>query len=95
MCLAADGSITGVFDLDGVGIDAAATELLIVHGIGSRFAAIAIDAYGPVDLGAVLRAQFRTALDHLIKYGPDAVPPPWVLPWVTAAFERLAPAISV
>src|SRR5262249_13871557 len=64
MCLARDGAILGVFDLGDAGIDAAATELLYIHSLGSRFAAIALDAYGPIDRDAVQRAHLRTALDH-------------------------------
>lgn len=91
MCLADDGSIVGVFDLDGVGIDAAATEFLYVHSLGSRFAATAFAAYGPVDDEDVRRAHLRTALDHLLTFGPGTERHPSIVEWATAVFERLVP----
>jgi hypothetical protein len=89
MCLAEDGSIIGVFDLGDAGIDAAATELLYVHSLGSRFVAIALDAYGAIDIEAVRRAHLRTALGHLIWHGPGTPRHPSIVAWITAAFERL------
>src|SRR5262249_43023018 len=50
MCVAADGTITGVFDASDAGVDAAAQELSMLHSLGSRFATIAVDAYGSVDI---------------------------------------------
>ena len=92
MCFAEDGAIVGVFDLDGVGLDAAATELLYVHSLGSRFVATALAAYGgPIDLEDVRRAHIRSALDHLITFGPGTERHASVVAWVTAALERLAP----
>jgi hypothetical protein len=91
MCLDEEGAIAGVWDLGDAGLDAAATELLIVHSLGSRFAALAIEAYGPVDVEAVRRAQLRTAFDHMIWNAPGTERYPSIVAWVTAALERLAP----
>lgn len=89
MCCAEDGSITGVFDLDGAGIDAAATELLYVYSLGRRFADVALDAYGPIDLDDVHRAHVRIALDHLNWHGPGTERHAAIVDWVTAVLERL------
>ena len=89
MCLARDGAIIGVFDLGDAGLDAAATELLYLHSLGSRFVAIALDAYGAIDLEAVRRAHLRTALDHLIWHGPGTPRHASIVAWVTIALERL------
>jgi len=89
MCLAEDGSIIGVFDLGDAGIDAAATELLYVHSLCSRCVAIALDAYGAIDLDAGRRAHLRTALGHLIRHGPGTTRHPSIVSWITAAIERL------
>jgi hypothetical protein len=61
LCFADDGSIVGVFDVGDAGIDAAAQELSLAHSLASRFGAIAIDAYGPIDLEHVRRAHKRSA----------------------------------
>jgi aminoglycoside phosphotransferase (APT) family kinase protein len=91
MCFADDGAIVGVFDLDDAGLDAHATELLYVHSLGSRFAATVIDAYGPIAVEDVHRAHLRTALDHIVRYGPGTERQASIVAWATAAFERLAP----
>ena len=57
MCVGDDGTITGLFDLSDAGIDAAAQELSHLHSLGSRFAAIALNAYGPIDVEDVVRAH--------------------------------------
>jgi len=90
MVLAEDGTITGVFDLGDSGLDAAATELLYAPSLGSRFLAIALDAYGAIDVEAVSRAHLRTALDHLIWHGPGTPRHASIVEWITAALERLA-----
>ncbi|HET9622957.1 MAG TPA: phosphotransferase [Kofleriaceae bacterium] len=90
MCLADDGEIIGVFDVGDAGLDAAATELLYIHSLGARFAAIALDAYGPIDREAVERAHLRTALDHLIWHPPGTPRHASIVVWATAAFERMA-----
>lgn len=90
MCLDDDGAIIGVFDVGDAGLDAAATELLYIHSLGSRFAAIALDAYGTVDVEAVERAHLRSALDHLIWHPPGTPRHASIVTWASAAFERLA-----
>lgn len=90
MCLAEDGSITGVFDVDDAGIDAAATELLYIDSIGPRFATTALDAYGPITLEDVRRAHIRVALGHLIWHPPGTPRHASIVSWVSAALERLA-----
>ena len=91
ICCADDGSIVGVFDLGDAGIDAAAQELSLAHSLSSRFGAIAIDAYGPVDLEHVRRAHLRSALEHMIDHPPGTERHESIVAWATAAFERLAP----
>jgi hypothetical protein len=91
MCCSDDGSIVGVFDLDYTGVDAAATELLYVHSLGPRFVAIALDAYGAIDMDDVRQAHLRTALGHLLWHGPGTERHASIVGWVTAVFERLAP----
>lgn len=90
LCAAPDGTISGVFDVGDAGIDSAATELMYVHSLGSRFARIAMAAYGPIDLDQVRQAHLRTALDHLIWHGPGTPRHASIVAWATAAFERLA-----
>jgi aminoglycoside phosphotransferase (APT) family kinase protein len=89
MCLAEDGSIVGVFDLGDAGLDAAATELMYVHSLGSRFAALALEATGAIDVEAVRRAHLRAALDHIVGHGPGTPRHESIVAWATAAFERL------
>jgi aminoglycoside phosphotransferase (APT) family kinase protein len=89
MCVDDAGSIIGVFDLGDAGLDAAATELMYVHSLGSRFAAIVLDANRDIALEDVRRAHLRTALDHLIWHGPGTLRHPSIVGWVTAVFERL------
>jgi len=91
LCCADDGAIVGVFDLGDAGIDAAAQELSLAHSLSSRFGAIAIDAYGPVDLEHVRRAHLRMALEHMIDHPPGTERHESIVAWATAAFERLAP----
>jgi len=88
-CVAPDGSITGVFDLGDAGIDTAAQDLSHVYSLGSRFAAIAFEAYGPVDVEHVRRAHLRSALDHVLSHGPGTPRHAGIIEWTTAAFERL------
>src|SRR5262249_11440364 len=90
MCADDDGSITGVFDLGDAGLDAAATELMYVHSLGSRFAAIVLEANGEIDVDDVRRAHLRTALDHMIWHGPGTPRHASIVGWATAVFERLA-----
>jgi Phosphotransferase enzyme family len=90
MCLAEDGSITGVFDVEDAGIDAAATELLYIESIGPHFAATVVDAYGPISIEDVRRAHIRVALGHLIWFPPGTPRHASVVSWITAALERLA-----
>lgn len=91
ICCADDGSIVGVFDFGDAGIDAAAQELSLADSLSSRFGAIAIDAYGPVDLEHVRRAHLRCALEHMIDHPPGAERHESIVAWATVAFERLAP----
>ena len=91
LCCAEDGSIVGVFDFGDAGIDAAAQELSCAHSLASRFAAIAIDAYGPIDLEHVRRTHLRSALDHMIDHPPGTPRHESIVAWATAAFERFAP----
>ncbi len=88
MCAHPDGQIAGVFDVDDAGLDAAETELLYAHSMGSRFVELVVAAYGPVDLAAVWRAHLRTALDHVLLYGPDHPRHPRIIEWASAVFER-------
>lgn len=90
LCTDDGGTITGVFDLGDAGIDAAATELLYVHSLGSRFAAISVAACGEVDLEEVRRAHLRVALGHLLWHGPGTPRHASIVRWLTTAFERLA-----
>jgi len=90
MCLASDGSVVGVFDFDGAGIDTAATELLYVHSLGAQFAARVIDAYGPIDLGDVHRACVRSALDQLLWHRPGSEHRDHIVAWASAVLERFA-----
>jgi aminoglycoside phosphotransferase (APT) family kinase protein len=89
MCIDDAGSITGVFDLGDAGLDAAATELLYVHSLGSRFAAIVLEANCEIDIDDVRRAHVRTALDHLIWHGPGTPRHASVVAWAEATLERL------
>jgi hypothetical protein len=90
LCAAADGSISGVFDAGDAGLDAAATDLMYVHSLGSRFAAIALGVYGAIDVDAVRHAHLRAALDHVLGHGPGTPRHASIVGWATAAFERLA-----
>jgi len=89
MCVAEDGTITGVFDFGDSGIDAAATELLYIHSLGPQFVARVLEAYGDIDLEEVRRAHARVALDHLTWHGPGTERHPQIVAWVTAVLERL------
>ena len=89
MCVDDAGSITGVFDLGDAGLDAAATELMYVHSLGSRFAAIVLEANPDIDVEDVRRTHVRTALDHMIWHGPGTPRHASVVGWVTAVLERL------
>ena len=91
MFAAPDGTITGVLDVDEAGLDDAAGEFLYVHSLGAEFVERAIAAYGTVDMEAVRRAHLRTALDHLIWFGPGTERHPKIVAWVTDALEKLAP----
>lgn len=91
LCLADDGSIVGVFDLDYSGIDCAATEFLYVHSLGPRFVATALGAYGDINLEDVRRAHVREALGHLYWHPPGNERHASIVGWVTAALECLVP----
>jgi hypothetical protein len=61
LCIAADGAITGVFDVGDAGPDAPETDLQYAHSLGPRFVEIATRAYGgPLDLGAIHDASAWT-----------------------------------
>ncbi len=93
MCLAADGTITGLFDLGDAHLDGPATELHYVHSLGPRFVAGVLAAYGaPVDIELVKRAHVRMAIDHLEFVSPSAERYPSIVRWVTSVIERLVPA---
>jgi len=89
LCLADTGAITGVFDLDDAGADAAETELHYVHSLGPRFVARALAAYGAHDRREVERAHLRIALGHLLWHGPAAPRHASIVEWISAAVERL------
>lgn len=91
LCLADDGTIVGVFDLDDSGIDCAATEFLYVHSLGPRFVATALAAYGDINLEDVRRAHVRQALDHLYWHPPGTERHDAIVGWVSAALECLVP----
>jgi aminoglycoside phosphotransferase len=93
MCLAADGTIMGVFDVGDAHLDGPATELHYVHSLGPRFVAGVLDAYGaPVDIERVKRAHVRTAIDHLQFVPPSAERYPSIIRWIAAVIEHLVPA---
>lgn len=95
MCLAADGTITGVFDIGDAHLDGPATELLYVHSLGPRFVAGVLAGYGaPVDLELVKRAHVRVAIDHLQFISPSAERYPSIVGWITAVIDRLVPQES-
>lgn len=90
LCIAADGTITGVFDVGDAGRDAPETDLQYAHSLGPRFVAIATRAYGrPLDVGAIRRAHLRTALTHILWHGPDTPRHPSIIAWIAATFDEL------
>lgn len=90
MCLAPDGSITGVFDTGDAHLDGPESEFLYVHSLGPRFVEIAMAAYGaPLDEAHVRRAHVRTALGHLVFVGEDSPRWPAMLSWNTAVLTSL------
>jgi hypothetical protein len=89
MCLADDGAIVGVFDLDDSAADAAETDLQYVHSLGPRFVARALAAYGAHDRRAVERAHLRTAIGHLLWHGPQSERRASIVDWIGAAVEHL------
>ncbi len=85
MCLADDGSISGVFDVGDSGLDAAEHELHYAHSLGGRFAAAALRAYGrPLDVDAIRRAHVHTALGHLLWHGPGKPRHASIVRWISA-----------
>lgn len=89
LCAAADGTITGVWDLGGAGHDAAASELLYVASLGREFAACVTAAYGVVDHDAIDRAHLRAALGHVLYHQPGMPRHDDVVAWATAVLEAL------
>lgn len=89
MCLASDGAVVGVFDLDDSATDAAETELHYVHSLGPRFVARALAAYGAHDRRAVERAHLRIAIGHLLWHGPKSERHAAIVGWICAAVEHL------
>lgn len=90
LCTAPDGTIAGLWDFGGVGLDAHATELHYAPSLGRQFVERAIAAYGPVDREAIDRAHLRTALDHVLYHGPDKPRHAHVVAWTTAVLDSLA-----
>jgi len=92
LCLADDGTISGVFDLDDAGLDAAEADFQYVHSLGPRFVAIVVHAYGrPLDMAAIRRAHLYTAIAHILWHGPGTPRHASIVAWITAAIEALAP----
>lgn len=89
MCLADDGAIVGVFDLDESGVDAPETELHYLHSLGPRFVARALAAYGVHDRREVERAHLRIALGHLLWHGVSSARHGSIVEWICAAVEHL------
>jgi aminoglycoside phosphotransferase (APT) family kinase protein len=90
LCIAADGEITGVFDVGDAGRDRAETDFHYAHSLGPRFVAIATRAYGrPLDDAAIRRAHLRTALTHILWNGPGTPRHPTILAWIAATFDSL------
>jgi hypothetical protein len=91
LCLAGDGTITGVFDVGDAGTDAPEADLQYAHSLGPRFVAVAVHAYrGPLDMAAIRRAHLRTALTHLLWHGPGTPRRRSIVAWIEAAFDALA-----
>ncbi|MEM1413527.1 MAG: phosphotransferase [Myxococcota bacterium] len=89
-----DGTILGVFDLGDAGVDAAAAEMLYIHGLGPRFVAGVLDAYArergtPLRLEDVERMHLRTAIAHLDFFAPDHAHHPAILGWIAHALDHL------
>lgn len=93
LCLAADGTITGVFDLDAACLAPASTDLHYAHSLGPRFVSLALPSYAatrtPLDEAAVRRAHVLTALDHLRWHPPGTPRHPSIVAWVTATLTEL------
>ncbi|TMQ08804.1 MAG: hypothetical protein E6J91_32320 [Deltaproteobacteria bacterium] len=91
LCLSADGTITGVFDLGDAGGDAPEADLQYAHSLGPRFVAVAVHAYRrPLDMNAIRRAHLRTALTHILWHGPGTPRHRSIVAWIEAAFAALA-----
>lgn len=96
MCLADDGRIIGVFDVDAAALGSRWTDLQYVHSLGPRFVAIASAAYErtsgtAVDDDAVRRAHLHTALGHLQWHVPGTPRHASVLAWVNQALIACVP----
>ena len=90
MCLAEDGSITGVFDIGDAHVDGPESEFHYVHSLGPRFVELALEAYGaPLDVEHIRRAHVRTALGHLLFVAEDSPRWPRMLSWNTAVLTHL------
>jgi aminoglycoside phosphotransferase (APT) family kinase protein len=90
MCLAPDGTITGVFDVGDAGIDESWAELQYVHSLGRRFAEIAIDTYArhrgiAVDEERAHRAHVRVALGHVRWHPPGSPRHLKIVAWIEQA----------
>ena len=91
LCLADDGTISGVFDLDEAGVDAAETDFQYVHSLGPDFVAIAVRAYGrTLDMEAIRHAHLYSAITHILWHGPGTPRHASIVAWITAAIEALA-----
>ncbi|MCA9623331.1 MAG: phosphotransferase [Myxococcales bacterium] len=96
LCLAPDGEIVGVFDVDEAGRDEAWADLQYVHSMGPRYveaalASYAVESCSPVDAEAVRRRHLLAALDHLHAHPPGRPRHASVVRWVTQALRHLAP----
>jgi aminoglycoside phosphotransferase len=91
------GTIEGVFDVDGAGLDEGWTDLQYVHSLGAHFARRAIDSYAARigvarDDEAVRRAHVRIAFEHFCWYERDAPRFPSLIGWAKEAVRTLCPS---
>lgn len=92
MCLATDGTITGVFDIGDAHLDSPEADFHYVHSLGPRFVKRALAACGAaLDEDAIRRAHVRTALHHLTFIGPESPRYPSMVSWNTAVIDHLVP----
>lgn len=82
-----DDAIVGVANLETAGVAYAATELGHTYWLGSRFASLALAAYGEVDVTGTRLAFLRQLLTGLVKNAPRTALHAAYVEWASAAFE--------